>query len=108
LTVDAYSLQNPDEHMRSGKSYAEHLTGMAAALGGGATAEVNRAVQRWLNGPQVIQRPDHPEPRRRGVLTIVHEHEARDPGEHVRRVREWAQSTWEDLARVSSAGQAVD
>jgi hypothetical protein len=81
--------------MRSAKSYAAHLTGMYAALERGGTADVNRAVQAWLNGPQAFQRPDNPERRQRGVLTIVHVHEAREPEEHVRRVREWAQSAWE-------------
>lgn len=95
LMVDVYSLQHPVEYMRSAKSYAAHLTGMYAALERGGTAEVNRAVQAWLNGPQSFQRPDNPGPRQRGVLTIVHVHEAGEPEEHVRRVREWAQSAWE-------------
>jgi len=95
LMVDVYSLQHPAEYMRSAKSYAAHLTGMYAALELSGTSEVNRAVQTWLNGPQTFQRPDNPGPLRRGVLTIVHIHEAREPEEHVRRVREWAQSVWE-------------
>ena len=32
LTVDAYSLQHPEPYMRSGKSFAAHLTGVCAAL----------------------------------------------------------------------------
>ena len=32
LTVDAYSLQHPDEYMRSAKSYAAHLTGAYVAF----------------------------------------------------------------------------
>ena len=95
LMVDAYSLQHPGEYMRSAKSYAAHLTGVCAALERGGTAEVNRAVQTWLNGPQTLERPDHPAPRQRGALTIVHVHGAGEPQEHVRRVREWAQSAWE-------------
>ena len=95
LMVDAYSLQHPAEYMRSAKSYAAHLTGMYAALERDGTTDVNRAVQTWLSGPQTFQRPGHPEPRQRGVLTIVHVHEAREPEEHLRRVREWAQSAWE-------------
>jgi hypothetical protein len=95
LMVDAYSLQHPGEYMRSAKSYAAHLTGMYAALERGGTTEVNRAVQTWLNGPQTFERPDNPAPRQRGGLTIVHVHEAEEPEEHVRRVREWAQSVWE-------------
>jgi len=95
LMVDAYALQHPAEYMRSAKSYAAHLTGVCAALEGDGTADVNRAVQKWLNGPQAFERPDHPGPRQRGGLTILHVHEAGEPEEHARRVRAWARSAWE-------------
>ena len=95
LTVDAYSLQHPAEYMRSAKSYAAHLTGVYAAVEGDTAAGTNQAVQRWLSSPQSLTRPDHPPPRRRGTLTIAHVHEAENPDEHVRRVREWAESTWD-------------
>jgi uncharacterized protein DUF5946 len=95
LTVDVYALQHPAEYMRSAKSYAAHLTGMYAALETGGTAEINRAVQQWLNGSKVFPRPDNPAPRQRGVLTIAHVHEAAEPEDHLRRVHEWARSAWE-------------
>jgi uncharacterized protein DUF5946 len=95
LTVDVYALQHPAEYMRSAKSYAAHLTAIYAALEGDRAAETNRAVQQWLNGPKVFSRPGDPAPRQRGVLTILHVHGAVDPEDHVRRVREWALSTWE-------------
>lgn len=95
LMVDAYSLQHPVEYMKSAKSYAAHLTGMCAALERDGTAELNRSVQAWLSGPQTLQRPDNPGPRQRGRLTVAHVHGAGEPEEHLRRVREWAQSTWE-------------
>lgn len=95
LTVDVYSLQHPAEYMRSAKSYAAHLTGICAALEEDAAATTNRAVQQWLSGPKVLARPDEPPPRQRGTLTITHVHQAGDPDEHVRRVREWAESTWD-------------
>src|SRR5678809_222167 len=66
LTVDCYALQHPAEYMRSAKSYAAHPTGVYAALEGDGTADVNRAVQKWLNGPQAFERPDHPAPHQRG------------------------------------------
>ncbi len=94
LTVDAYSLQHPDEYMRSAKSYAAHLTGAHVALERGAVAETNRAIQQWLNGAKALHRADQPEPGKRGTLTILHVHEATDPDDHVRRVREWATSVW--------------
>jgi hypothetical protein len=95
LTVDAYSLQHPAEYMRSAKSYAAHLTGMYAALETAATAEINHAVQQWLNGSRVFPRPGNPDPRQRGVLTVIHVHEASEPEDYLRRVREWALSAWE-------------
>ena len=95
LMVDAYALQHPVEYMRSAKSYAAHLTGMYGALERGGGTEVNRAVQKWLNGPKTLRRPGHPDPRQRGALTIIHVHEAKEPDEHVRRVREWARSAWD-------------
>ncbi|MCA1556630.1 MAG: DUF5946 family protein, partial [Acidobacteria bacterium] len=49
LTVDAYSLQHPDEYMRSGKSFAAHLTGMYAALESEDAPAVNQTVQKWLS-----------------------------------------------------------
>ena len=95
LTVDAYSLQHPDEYMRSAKSYAAHLTGMHAALDMDApAAETNRTVQQWLSASTPGERPDQPAAGRRGSLTVAHVHEAMDAGDHVRRVREWAESTW--------------
>jgi hypothetical protein len=94
LMVDAYSLQHPDEYMRSAKSYAAHLTGAYIALEYGSVAEANRAVLRWLNGSTALQRPEQPAAGQRGTLTILHVHEAADPDDHVRRVREWAESVW--------------
>lgn len=94
LTVDAYSLQHPAEYMRSAKSYAAHLTGMYAALEIENTTSANRAVQRWLGGRKILKRPGEPAQQERGTFTIVHPYEAETPEEHLRRVREWAVSTW--------------
>ncbi|MFQ5739925.1 MAG: DUF5946 family protein [Acidobacteriota bacterium] len=95
LTVDTYSLQHPRQYMRSGKSFAAHLTGMYAALEGEDTSPVNQAVQRWLNGPKVLHRPAAPPPLKRGDLTIVYLHGAAGAEEHLQRVRVWARSTWD-------------
>src|SRR4026208_345694 len=79
LMVDAYSLQHPDEYMRSAKSYAAHLTGAYVALEHGSVAEANRAIHLWLSGSKPLQRPDQPAPRKRGALTILHVHVAHEP-----------------------------
>lgn len=105
LTVDAYALQHPEPYMRSGKSFVAHLTGVCAALEHDDAQAVNQAVQRWLNGPRVVERPEPPPPLKRGNLTVTYLHAAADPEEHVKRVQEWAQSAWRawsayhDLAR---------
>jgi hypothetical protein len=104
LTVDAYSLQHPDKYMRSGKSFAAHLTGMCAALEHGDAVALNQAIQKWLSANPLIDKPAHL-PERRGDLTITHVHTAPDADEHVNRVKEWARAIWaawgehHDLAR---------
>lgn len=94
LTVDAYSLQHPEQYMRSGKSFAAHLTGICAALEYDDGRAINRAVQQWLSDNPTIEKPAHL-PRQRGDLTVAHAHAAATPGEHAARVREWARSVWE-------------
>jgi len=104
LTVDAYSLQHPDKYMRSGKSFAAHLTGICAAVEREDVFTVNRVVQKWLSTNPQINKPAHI-PERRGALTISYIHTAGDAKEHIERVREWALDVWSawsehhDLAR---------
>ena len=115
LTVDAYSLQHPDEYMRSGKSFAAHLTGMCAALESEDALSTNQVVQRWLSTNPQIEKPAHI-PERRGGLTITYIHGAADAEEHVKRVREWARDVWgawsahRDLARrlISAATSQIN
>jgi|SRR5918912_507285 hypothetical protein len=94
LTVDAYSLQHPDKYMRSGKSFAAHLTGMCAALEDEDDAPaLNRLVQRWLSTNPRIDKPTHI-PEQRGGLTITYIRDAADADEHLSRIREWAREVW--------------
>lgn len=115
LTVDAYSLQHPGEYMRSGKSFAAHLTGMCAALEHENTLALNQTVQKWLStNPRVAKPVQLPE--RRGSLTIAYIHSASGADEHVERVREWAREVWgawsehHDLARrlISEAAAEIN
>lgn len=94
LTVDAYSLQHPEQYMRSGKSFAAHLTGMCAAQEYEDAQAINRAVQQWLSSNPTVEKPaDLPE--QRGDLTVDHVHAAAAPEEHAVHVRQWARSVWE-------------
>ena len=93
LTVDAYSLQHPDVYMRSGKSFAAHLTGIYAALEAEDASAVNRTVRKWLSANPKIEKPVGL-PRRREKLTITFIHSAACADEHNKRVREWAREVW--------------
>lgn len=93
LTVDAYSLQHPDAYMRSGKSFAAHLTGIYAALESEDALAVNQTVQKWLSANPKIEKPAQL-PQQRGKLTITFIHSAVDADEHSKRVREWAREVW--------------
>ena len=90
--------------MRSGKSFAAHLTGMCAALENEDTLALNQTVQKWLSTNPHIDKPAHI-PEQRGDLTITYIHSAADADEHIKRVREWAREVWDawtghhDLAR---------
>ena len=95
LTVDAYSLQHPDKYMRSGKSFAAHLTGMYAALESEDALALNQTVQKWMGTYPKIDKPaELPSPKQRGRLNIAYVHSAPDADEHVKRVREWARDVW--------------
>jgi hypothetical protein len=96
LTVDAYSLQHPDQYMRSAKSAAAHLIGMCWAMEGRHDPSVSIAVSRFLDGAPRITRPNRlPPPGERGTMTIVDIFLAPDSAEHIRRVGEWARGAWE-------------
>ena len=103
LTVDVYSLQHPQQYMKSAKSYAAHLTGICVAMEYDGSPELLRKLQTWLNGKKEPQRPGIPE--KLGRLTIAHISEAETPEEHERLIKEWAQDVWDawsdyhDLAR---------
>ncbi len=104
LTVDAYSLQHPEAYMRSGKSFAAHLTGMCAALEYEDNLAVNQTMQKWLSKNPKVDKPARI-PEQKGNLTIIYIHNATDAEEHTKRVREWARDVWgawaehHDLAR---------
>ena len=93
LTVDTYSLQHPDVYMRSGKSFAAHLTGICAALEYENATSVNQAVQQWLNTNPEIEKPALI-PKHRGNLTITFINPDMESEEYVKRVQEWAQDVW--------------
>jgi len=96
LTVDAYSLQHPDQYMKSAKSAVAHLTGMCWAMEGGDDPSVSNSLSRFLDGTPEFRRPEPvPPPGARGDLTIVDVHSASSSEEHLKRVKEWARMAWD-------------
>ena len=106
LTVDAYSLQHSEQYMRSGKSFAAHLTGMCSAFEYEDSLETNRIVQKWLSGNPVISKPARL-PEQRGDLTIMYIHSAADAEEHNERVQEWAHSIWDAWSEYHSLARQL-
>jgi hypothetical protein len=106
LTVDAYSLQHPDRYMKSAKSAVAHLTGMCWAMEGNDDPSVSVILSRFLDGTPALSRPEPvPPPGERGEKTIVDIHEAPDSMEHIRRVKEWARTTWASWAHHHDAAR---
>jgi 2-succinyl-5-enolpyruvyl-6-hydroxy-3-cyclohexene-1-carboxylate synthase len=90
LTVDCYACQH-DAYIKSGRSLAAHLTGLAVAIEHGSDEQVNEQVQRWLSRTRSVEKPAVP--RARGQITIAEVANAR-PDEYAAAVRRWAESVW--------------
>ena len=93
LTVDCYSLQHPDQYMKSGKSYAAHLTGICVALEYGNSRQLLQQLRRWLDGNKQPAKAGFP--ANFGAVTIAYVAEAANGAEHAARVEEWAAVIWE-------------
>ncbi|MBM4068192.1 MAG: hypothetical protein FJ271_04525 [Planctomycetes bacterium] len=94
LTVDAYSLQHPEQFMESSKSAAAHLAGMCWSMERGRSIHLPAPLKCWVDGPRKYACVTPPPPRARGTITVVDVVGAEDAAEHERRVEAWAQSAW--------------
>ena len=92
LSVDVYCLQHPERYCVSAKSLAAHLTGVCWALELGGGEEGLRSLQRWLNGPGHLAKPQIP--ALRGNLTIADLVARIGQGGYREALGEWARSTW--------------
>lgn len=101
LTVDTYSLQHPEAYMKSGKSFAAHLTGICSAIEYENSKSINQAIQKWLNGARKIDKPASL-PEYRGELTIMYIHSAKNGEEHIKHVQEWSCSVWNTWSEYHS------
>lgn len=95
LAVDAYAAQHPGvPSPQAIKSVGVHLIRLHLMLERGLRHEKANAAMKWasrLKRDFVWLEP----PASLGGLTVLHVHAARNPAEHLERVREWAGSVWE-------------
>jgi hypothetical protein len=111
LAFDSYCMQHLETYCQSPKSYAAHLTRLCCGLEYNGDAQVYAAIQRWLNGAIVLDKPARL--NHLGSLTV--EHAAGDFSAEAfgQRVLAWARNVWEaytpqhELARawIDSARQ---
>ena len=90
LAVDCYACQH-DRYIRSGRSLAAHLTGLAVAIEHGGDHQVNDRVQSWLSRTRDLEKPVVPSVR--GKITIADVTGAAE--EYAGAVRRWAESVWD-------------
>jgi hypothetical protein len=104
LAFDTYCMQHVDKYGRSAKSYAAHLCRLCCGLEFAGNPAVYAAIQRWLNGPRGLERPEVLPFR--GRLTIADVQASGDPEGHVALVRNWAGSVWEAYAPQQNMARA--
>jgi Family of unknown function (DUF5946) len=105
LTVDTYSLQHPEQFMKSSKSAAAHLALMCWAIERGHATCVPPALKAWVEGPRTYARVPPP-PGARGKMTVVSVLGAEDPASYEPLVAEWAGSAWEAWAAHRAQARA--
>jgi hypothetical protein len=91
LVVDCYACQH-DRYIRTGRSLAAHLTGLAVAIEHRDDQNVNERVQRWLSRTRHLEKPVVPDIR--GKVTIADVVDVA-PEEYAAAVHRWAGSVWE-------------
>ncbi len=94
LTIDAYSLQHPEQYMLSSKSAATHLTGMCWSMEHGYSQHLPSTLKKWVDGARTYTRIIPPSPLSRGEITFNHVFEIYDPEQYFIAVTEWAKSAW--------------
>jgi hypothetical protein len=94
LSVDAYAVQHPGQPSpQSIQSVAVHLIRLCLLLERGL--EMSRANDAILKATESKKKFVWLEPpSSRGAVTVIDVHRAKNPQEHVMRVREWAESAW--------------
>lgn len=94
LTIDAYSLQHPEQYMKSTKSAAAHLTGMCWSMEHSYSQHLAGTIKKWVDGARTFTRIAPPMPLARGEITLNHVIDISDPEKYFIAVTEWAESAW--------------
>ena len=100
LALDTYCMQHPEKYCRSAKSYAAHLSRLCCGLEFGGDPRVYAAIQKWLNHPGSLAKPEVLPFF--GHLTVTSVYQADSPQENLRRVRAWAEEVWTAYAPQQS------
>jgi hypothetical protein len=110
LAFDAYCMQHLETYCRSAKSYAAHLTRLCCGLEYDGSPAAYAAIQKWLNGPTPVEKPETLADL--GRLTIADvatttSGAARASGAEYRElVRAWAESVWTAYATQHELARA--
>lgn len=102
LAFDTYCMQHVVKYCLSAKSYAAHLTRLCCGLEYEGKPGVYAALQRWLNGPHTLEKPEVLDFL--GEKTIVDVVSANSAEDFRQRVQSWAEDVW--LAYASQQDQA--
>ncbi len=94
LTVNAYSLQHPEQFMKSSKSAAAHLAWMCWSMERGRATHMPRPLKAWVDGPRTYTRVPPPPAGARGEMTVASIVDAVDAAGYELRAAEWARSAW--------------
>ena len=86
---DAYCMQHLPRYCASAKSYAAHLTRLCCGLEYDADVQVYGAIQRWLNGNRMLEKPASLPFL--GAITIADVHQAQWT---TAVVQAWVESVW--------------
>ncbi len=94
LSVDAYSLQHPEQFMVSSRSAAMHLAGMYWSMEQERSLNLPAPLKRWVDGPRRYAWVQPPPAGDRGPLTVLSVTDTDDVARYERVVVAWAESAW--------------
>jgi hypothetical protein len=105
LFVDIYALQHPAQFCVSAKSLAAHLGDLCAILEHGAGTAIGlEALNRWLDGCPMLEKP--PLPKNRGAITLGDVADADTP-QWSAELHRWGASVWKAYGELHPWAQKI-